>query len=102
MREPTILPVTLGAISKSDRAILHKAGVIVIECDNPREIRLIRAHAEIDSSTLLTCALKALMHHESGYGGSSGAQQREAFTRLVSTAIAGWPENKPKGSEPKP
>lgn len=87
MSEPLILPVKPGSISKADKAKLSKAGVIVVEHDNPSELRLLRGHSELDSNDLLSCAMKALTADE------YGTMQRDTFTRLVAAAI-GTPKAK--------
>ncbi len=77
MSEPILLPVKTGSISKRDRAALRKGGIIVIEHENPTELKLLRPLVEVESSDLLRLALKALCV-EGGYD-SKGNEQREAF-----------------------
>lgn len=79
--EPTLLPVKPGTLTKQDKATIRKAGVIVVEHENPTELRLIKPSAEIGSSDLLRCAMQALAA-DRGYG-ATGAAQRETFAKLV-------------------
>ena len=48
MNEPAILPVKPGTINAKDKAALSKAGVIVVEHDDPGGLRLIKVNAELD------------------------------------------------------
>lgn len=60
MSDPVILIVPPQGLTARDKRELHKAGVIVIEMENPQEARLIRAHAEVSSTDLLGAAAKAI------------------------------------------
>ena len=80
MSEPIILPVRPGSITSRAKSDLRKAGVIVVEHENPSELKLIRPSSEVDSPTLLKSALLALCKESEKYGESSGKFQREAFT----------------------
>lgn len=83
MKEPIILPVKPGTLTVKDKAELRKAGVIVIEHDNPAELRLLRPLAELDSSDMLLCAMKALTSDK-----TMTSQARETFAVLVCQALA--------------
>lgn len=84
MSEPCILPVLPGSLSQADRRELRKAGVIVIEHNDPGSIRFLRPTSELDASDMLHCAMQALNKQI----GQSAEAQRETFTRLVAAAIA--------------
>lgn len=83
MSEPLLLPVKPDTLNAKDKAALRNAGVIVIEHDNPSELRLLRPSAELDSSDLLRCAMQGLMNKDGMYG----AGQREAFAKAVHAAV---------------
>ena len=83
MNEPCILPVKPGSLNAKDKAALRKAGVIVVEHESPEEIRFLRPTADIDSSDMLLCAMRALNVKT----GVDGSDQREAFAKLVLTAL---------------
>lgn len=84
MSEIAILPVVPGSLSKADKAALRKAGVVVLEHADPSSLRLIRPTAELDSSDMLACAMKAL---QSSKGSSGGDAQRIAFTNELAIAV---------------
>lgn len=86
MIDPTILPVKPGSLNKRDKSALRKAGVIVIEHDDPSSIRLLRPAVEIDSSDLLRCAMRALVSDSSW-----GRNQRETFAKLVAESVNSKP-----------
>lgn len=65
MSEPLIMPVKTASISKADKKKLQQVGVVVVECENPSELRLIKPWAELDGSDLLLGALKALTKSQS-------------------------------------
>lgn len=81
--EPLLLPVKPGSLNTKDKAELRKTGVLVIEHDNPAELRLLKPHAELDANDMLRCAMKALCSNT----GVSAQQQRECFTNLLAAAI---------------
>ena len=68
MSEPLLLPVKPDTLNAKDKAALRNAGVIVIEHDNPSELRLLRPTAELDSCDLLRCAMQGLMNKDGMYG----------------------------------
>lgn len=59
--DPPILFVKPGAIQKRDKSALSKAGVIVVEVDDPNAIKFVRAGAEISTTEMLCLAAKALL-----------------------------------------
>jgi len=77
--DATILPVRPGTLSAKDKRALSAAGVVVVEHENPAEVRLLRPAADLDSSAMLLCAMRALSKLE----GASAKEQRELFSRLV-------------------
>lgn len=60
MSEPLIMPVKPGAITPGAKRKLEKAGVIVVECENPLEIRLIKPWVELSGSDLLMAAMRTI------------------------------------------
>lgn len=85
MSDPIILPVRPGSLSAKDKAALRRAGVIVIEHEQPDELRLLRPRSEVDAGQMLNCALQALVK-KGGYR-SDGSDQREAFTQLLAAVV---------------
>lgn len=83
MTEPTLLPVTPGSLSADDKATLREAGVIVIEHEHPETLRLLRPAADLDSSELLACAMKALCDPN-----NASVSVQASFTRAFGAAIA--------------
>jgi len=77
-REPTIMFVRPGAITGDDKATLKGIGVVVIEIDNPQDVKLVRAGVELEAGALLNAAAKAI--HKSSYS-------EVAFGNLVAEAI---------------
>lgn len=84
-REPAIMPVKPGSISEKDRATLRRVGVVVIECDSPADLRLLRPQNELDAGDMLHCALQALV---SGKDFDNASAQRQKFTRLIAALVA--------------
>lgn len=76
-----ILVVKPKALSPSDKGLLRKAGIVVVEAAEPGEVRLLQAEAPpIDGNAMLLAAMKAL-NHTNSY--STGDKQREMFTKLM-------------------
>ena len=65
MNEPSILFVKPGAIHASDKEAAQKAGIIVIEIEDPLAVKFIRAATEMSSSAMLVCAMKAMLNADS-------------------------------------
>jgi hypothetical protein len=84
--DPAILFVKPKAISAADKDALQKAGVIVIEIDDPQAVKLVRAHAEIPQSALLGAAASAIS--SPGTSASTTRDVEVAFARNVCAAIA--------------
>lgn len=65
MSEPAVLFVKPGSIRPSDKGRLHKAGVIVVEVENPDDVKFVRAQSclgaqELPHGDILTAAAKAI------------------------------------------
>jgi hypothetical protein len=58
--DPAILFVKPKAISQRDKKLLRDAGVIVVEIDNPSDVKFTRAGTEISGSAMLLAAAKAI------------------------------------------
>lgn len=80
---PAILPVRPGSISETDKLALSTIGIVVIEHEEPHTLRILRPQVDISSSDMLACAMQALCYST----GSSAVDQRDKFTKLLSTAI---------------
>lgn len=81
--QPMILAVRPNSISESDKCALRQEGVIVIEHENPKELRFIRPDREVDGSDMFVCAMRAL-DSSIGQGADS---QRIAFTKLLARLV---------------
>ena len=84
MSDPAILFVKPGAVRASDKSKLSKAGVLVVEVEDPQAVRLVRAGPaveELSHGALLAAAAQAIQ--ESG----STTSADYAFGRAVSAAI---------------
>lgn len=79
MSEVLICPV--GAIEKASIRSLRKAGVVVVETNEPERCQFIRAGEIVGHRDLLWAALSALQVVPK-YN-DSGQAQRQEFTRLV-------------------
>lgn len=65
MSEPAVLFVKPGAIKPEDKAALRDAGVVVVEVENPDDVRLVRAEGilgaqELPHGDLLAAAASAI------------------------------------------
>lgn len=85
--EPAILPVKPGTLSAEDKAALREIGVVVIEHENPSELRILNTLSEIPASDMLRCALKALATSDNDY--NRGTLQRSNFTKLMAALVDG-------------
>lgn len=79
MPDPAIIFLKPGAISKQDRNMLRKEGVLVVEIDDPSSVKFVRAHAEMSSSDMLRAAMRAVT-----YGGS---RVKEVFTNAIAEHV---------------
>jgi hypothetical protein len=61
MHDVTLLPVKPGTLSAKDKAALSKAGVVVIEHEDPSSIRLLKPGCELSSTELLVAAMRGVM-----------------------------------------
>lgn len=84
MSEPAILPVKPGAISPKDKAALRKAGVTVVECDDPAALRLIKPEAELDGFGMLIAAMRGIKAAQPSYGENTAARVMvEQMTKML-------------------
>jgi hypothetical protein len=60
MDEPSILVLRPGQLKAADRKALREIGVVVLEVDDPEDVRFMRPAAELTSSEMLACALRAI------------------------------------------
>ena len=81
---PMMLLVRRGNLRPADKAMARKAGVVVVECDNPQDVRLLHAETEVASGTLLIAALKAIRGTLQHYEGSDVGRR---FARAVTDAL---------------
>ncbi len=61
--ETTILPVKPNTLSKQDKAALKKVGIVVVECDEPSELRLMTTTMEMSANDMLFAAISAIAKH---------------------------------------
>lgn len=80
MTDPTILFCKPGAVKAADKKALKAAGVIVVAVDNPQDVKLMKANAEISGSTLLRAATKAMSADYS-------SDVKKAFAEAICAAI---------------
>lgn len=81
-----IIIVKPNAISKSKQKELKEAGYIVVETNNPDEVKVIDEFGDLDRDVLLSSALSAL-----DYGNDGVA--RLAFGNLLRKAIVNKKNN---------
>jgi len=62
--EPTLFPVKPGTLNAKDKTALRKAGVIVIEHEDPESLRLLKPCSKIDGDELLLAALRGIRAYE--------------------------------------
>lgn len=88
MTNPTILFVKPKAVSTKDKSALRKAGVIVVEVENPADVKLVKANAELSGSALLLAATRTIAQSE-------WPNIRTDFGKAVCAALeaAGKPED---------
>lgn len=80
MDDPAILFVKPQAIAPEDRALLADAGVVVIEVADPRDVKLVRATADLPGSELLRIAADTIYN-------KGGTEVRAYFGSLVCQAL---------------
>jgi hypothetical protein len=73
----------LNAVGKHD---LRKAGVVVVEVDDPASCQFIRSAEAVSGDDMLWAALDAL-RHDFGYG-DHGAKQREQLAHNLFKIVA--------------
>jgi hypothetical protein len=74
-----------GALSRQSVRDLRKAGVVVVETDQPERCTFIRSTETISSTDMLWAAISALQ--VAPKYSDHGTAQREEFTRLLFTLI---------------
>lgn len=81
MTDPAILFVKPGAIKPGDKGRLHKAGVVVVEVEDPQAVKLMRAGYELSHGDILAAAAKAIA--------TTGAYEsaREKFGAVMCAAL---------------
>jgi hypothetical protein len=84
--DPAILFVKPKAISQRDKKALQSAGVIVVEVENPSDMRLTRANADLSSTQLLVCATQAI-------AGSGSDYVKVLFAKAICAAISAAPND---------
>lgn len=85
MNDPTIFVCKPKAISSQDKGKLTKLGVVVIEMDEPKDFKFIKAGIEISSHGLFMAAFKALNSQPGLYSNNTrthAALQRDNFMLL--------------------
>jgi len=70
-----------GQLTDRAKHDLRKAGVVVVEVDDPAKCQFIRATETIPADDMLWAALSALKANDGSY--SKGVHQREIFTVRV-------------------
>lgn len=90
---PMLMLVKRGAVSASGKALAHKAGVVVVECDDPASVKLLRADHEVSHGALLIAALTAIRSSLKEYPDS---QIGRRFAQAVADALVPNGEEQPK------
>lgn len=85
MTDPTICIVKSGAISSDDKNALREAGMIVIECDNPSDIRFTKAAVDVEADLILSAAMEAVADTP---GAHTVLNLRDRFARILAERIA--------------
>lgn len=62
MTDATVLFVKPGAVKPGDKGRLAKAGVIVVEIEDPSAVKMIRAQQELSHGAILAAAAHAIGH----------------------------------------
>jgi len=88
MSEPAILPTKSGAITAKDKVILRKAGVIVVECDDPASLRLIKPYAELDGMGMLVAALRGMAAKHNKYNDSAASIMVDEMQKMIEANFA--------------
>lgn len=70
-----------GAITQPSKVALRKAGIVVVEADDPDRCTFIRASEVLSADDMLWAALSAL-NVKDGFG-SDGKAQREALAKRL-------------------
>lgn len=81
--EICLLPIKPGVLDSYDKQELKKVGIIVLEVENPEEIKLIRPTIELSANQLTRSAIEALMEL------CDGSLTHSRFVRSLGKAILG-------------
>ena len=71
MSDIPIIIVRTGAITAASKRKIEKAGVVVIESDDPSSIRYITAQQELSGGDMLIAAMRALRRVDNMYANST-------------------------------
>lgn len=78
-----ILVTKPNALNQRDRSLLRKNGVVVVEAENPADVKLIAAEgAEVSGNDMLFAALKALS------ADSYSNNTNQVFVKALTAGIA--------------
>ena len=69
-----------GQLSTRSKSDLRKAGIVVVEVDDPASCQFTRSSEAIGADDMLWACLAALNHQPKGYG-DDGKAQRELLAR---------------------
>lgn len=86
-----------GQLSAKSRSELRKAGVIVVEVDDPSQCQFIRSTELVSGDEMLWAAMDALRRTFGNY--DKGSQQREQFALNVWEIIDAARQKKAEPSE---
>lgn len=75
-----------GQLTPASRRELKKAGIVVVEVEDPAACKFIRAGEVVSGDDLLWAALESLRHREYGHSGK-GDWQRSRFLDNVAEVV---------------
>jgi hypothetical protein len=84
-----------GSIDNRSKAALRKAGVVVVEAENPDDCRFIKASEVLSGDDMLWAATEALRRNF-GYGNTGKAQREQFAFNLIGLIDAARTADKPK------
>jgi hypothetical protein len=90
-----------GSLKPASRATLRKAGVIVVEVDNPADCQFIRSSEIVSGDDMLWAAMDALRRTYGSFDSTTG-KSRERFTLNIFELIdaARNPQREDTGATP--
>ncbi len=80
MTDPAILFVKPNAVSARDKKSLQAAGVLIVEIEDPNDVKFVRPQAEIPSGEMLRMACDVIARQ-------SNPTVRENFAKMICSAI---------------